>query len=110
MGRGRKNIYGYRKKRDDKFTVSMTQSPRLPRAPLPSFELGLSSFPPLPGAAGNLKTDDPLETRLSGTGARAAKDKNVNTDASTNTMPSGIPKEPQTVTTAPPACTERPPT
>ncbi|KAI1901383.1 hypothetical protein AGOR_G00033830 [Albula goreensis] len=39
-----------------------------------------------------------------------AKDKNVNVDASTNTMPSGIPKEPpQTVTVPLPASSESPP-
>ncbi|KAJ8336633.1 hypothetical protein SKAU_G00378530 [Synaphobranchus kaupii] len=111
MGRGRKNISGYRKKRDDKFTRGPTQSPPPPqKPPSPSFELGLSSFPPLPGAAGHLKTDEPLETRLSGMTIRATKDKNVNVDASTNTMPSGIPKEPQTVTVALAASTESPPT
>uniref|UniRef100_A0A8C6YU98 La ribonucleoprotein 4B n=1 Tax=Nothoprocta perdicaria TaxID=30464 RepID=A0A8C6YU98_NOTPE len=65
LGRGRKNSYGYRKKREDKFTVSQTQSPPPPKPPSPSFELGLSSFPPLPGAAGNLKTEDLFENRLS---------------------------------------------
>ncbi|KAJ8378181.1 hypothetical protein AAFF_G00245290 [Aldrovandia affinis] len=110
MGRGRKNIYGYRKKRDDKFTRGPTQSPPPQKPPSPSFELGLSSFPPLPGAAGHLIADDALETRLSSMVIGAAKDKNVNVDASTNTMPSGIPKEPpQTVTVPLPATTETPP-
>ncbi|KAK2500095.1 hypothetical protein MC885_012669 [Smutsia gigantea] len=58
LGRGRKNSFGYRKKREDKFTRSQTQSPTPPKPPSPSFELGLSSFPPLPGAAGHLKTED----------------------------------------------------
>lgn len=31
--------------------------PPPPKAPSPSFELGLSSFPPLPGAAGQLKPE-----------------------------------------------------
>ncbi|XP_061111635.1 la-related protein 4B-like [Conger conger] len=112
MGRGRKNIYGYRKKRDDKFTRGPTQSPPPPQKPAaPSFELGLSSFPPLPGAAGNLKTPDaPLETRLSGLTVRPPKDKNVNAEAGTNTTPSGIPKEPPPATAPPPACSESPPT
>ncbi|XP_025061553.1 la-related protein 4B isoform X2 [Alligator sinensis] len=65
LGRGRKNSYGYRKKREDKFTRGQTQSPPPPKPPSPSFELGLSSFPPLPGAAGNLKTEDLFENRLS---------------------------------------------
>lgn len=38
--------------------------PPPPKPPSPSFELGLSSFPPLPGAAGQLKTDDVFDTRL----------------------------------------------
>uniref|UniRef100_A0A8B9MV62 La ribonucleoprotein 4B n=1 Tax=Accipiter nisus TaxID=211598 RepID=A0A8B9MV62_9AVES len=63
--RNRKNSYGYRKKREDKFTRGQTQSPPPPKPPSPSFELGLSSFPPLPGAAGNLKTEDLFENRLS---------------------------------------------
>uniref|UniRef100_A0A8C7PZ80 La ribonucleoprotein 4B n=1 Tax=Oncorhynchus mykiss TaxID=8022 RepID=A0A8C7PZ80_ONCMY len=66
MGRGRTNIYGSRKKRDDnKFTRVATQSPPPQKPPSPSFELGLSSFPPLPGAAGHLKTPDNMfENRL----------------------------------------------
>lgn len=58
-----------------------TQSPppAPERAPSPSFELGLSSFPPLPGAAGNLKpevkTENNLENRLSDIVTGAAKDK-----------------------------------
>lgn len=35
-----------------------------PKPPSPSFELGLSSFPPLPGAAGHLKTEEVSENRL----------------------------------------------
>ncbi|XP_036375308.1 la-related protein 4B-like [Megalops cyprinoides] len=110
MGRGRKNIYGYRKKRDDKFTRATTQSPPPQKPPSPSFELGLSSFPPLPGAAGHLHSDDAFESRLPCVGVAAAKDKNVNVDASTNTMPSGIPKEPSQTVTAPlPVSSETPP-
>lgn len=47
------------------FQRSQTQSPTPPRPPSPSFELGLSNFPPLPGAAGHLKTEDLFENRLS---------------------------------------------
>ncbi|XP_054847244.1 la-related protein 4B isoform X3 [Eublepharis macularius] len=96
LGRGRKNTYGYRKKRDDKFTRGQTQSPPPPKPPSPSFELGLSSFPPLPGAAGNLKTEDLFENRLSSVvvGSGTSKERNLNVDASTNTVPSGIPREP----------------
>ncbi|XP_069026319.1 la-related protein 4B isoform X3 [Embiotoca jacksoni] len=58
IGRGRK-------KRDEKFTRVTPQSPPPPpKPPSPSFELGLSSFPPLPGAAGQLKTDDVFDNRL----------------------------------------------
>ncbi|OXB76802.1 UNVERIFIED_CONTAM: hypothetical protein H355_008191 [Colinus virginianus] len=118
LGRGRKNSYGYRKKREDKFTRGQTQSPPPPKPPSPSFELGLSSFPPLPGAAGNLKTEDLFENRLSNVVIGTTKERvssqcsflanpinwalwlpffvvqNVNVDASTNTVPSGIPREP----------------
>ncbi|KAM4689543.1 la-related protein 4B isoform 2-T2 [Discoglossus pictus] len=94
LGRGRKNSYGYRKKRDDKFSRGQTQSPPPVKPPSPSFELGLSSFPPLPGAAGNLKPDDFFENRLSSVVIGTSKEKNVNVDASTNTVPSGIPREP----------------
>ncbi|XP_039609511.1 la-related protein 4B isoform X1 [Polypterus senegalus] len=86
--RGRKNVYGYRKKREDKFT-RLTQSPPPQKPPSPSFELGLSSFPPLPGAAGHLMSED----RLSSTVTGSSKDKNVNVDANTNTVLSGIPQE-----------------
>uniref|UniRef100_A0A668ADG3 La ribonucleoprotein 4B n=1 Tax=Myripristis murdjan TaxID=586833 RepID=A0A668ADG3_9TELE len=65
MGRGRKNVSASRKKRDEKFTRVTPQSPPPPKPPSPSFELGLSSFPPLPGAAGQLKTDDVFDNRLS---------------------------------------------
>ncbi|XP_048367093.1 la-related protein 4B isoform X1 [Sphaerodactylus townsendi] len=94
LGRGRKNSYGYRKKREDKFARGQTQSPPPPKPPSPSFELGLSSFPPLPGAAGNLKTEDLFENRLSSVVAGTSKERNLNVDASTNTVPSGIPREP----------------
>lgn len=94
LGRGRKNSYGYRKKREDKFTRGQTQSPPPPKPPSPSFELGLSSFPPLPGAAGNLKTEDFFENRLSSVIIGTSKERNINVDASTNTIPSGIPREP----------------
>ncbi|XP_032900638.1 la-related protein 4B isoform X1 [Amblyraja radiata] len=97
MGRGRKNSYGYRKKREDKFTRSQTQSPPPPKPPSPNFELGLSNFPPLPGAAGNLKSEEVLENRLANVKI-IPKEKpqilqSVNVDASTNTIPSGIPRE-----------------
>ncbi|XP_069579738.1 la-related protein 4B isoform X5 [Brachyistius frenatus] len=65
IGRGRKNVSASRKKRDEKFTRVTPQSPPPPpKPPSPSFELGLSSFPPLPGAAGQLKTDDVFDNRL----------------------------------------------
>ncbi|KAM9844945.1 la-related protein 4B [Aulostomus maculatus] len=90
MGRGRK-------KRDEKFTRVTPQSPPPPpKPPSPSFELGLSSFPPLPGAAGHLKTEDVFDNRLAssvvvGTG----KERNTNADSSTGgaLSPAG-PKEP----------------
>ncbi|XP_070800680.1 la-related protein 4B-like [Pituophis catenifer annectens] len=96
LGRGRKNSYGYRKKRDDKFTRGQTQSPPPPKPPSPSFELGLSSFPPLPGAAGNLKTEDLFENQLSNVIVATSKEKNTkdhSVGVSTNTVPSGIPCE-----------------
>ncbi|XP_066484936.1 la-related protein 4B isoform X2 [Tiliqua scincoides] len=94
LARGRKNSYGYRKKREDKFTRGQTQSPPPPKPPSPSFELGLSSFPPLPGAAGNLKTEDLFENRLSNVAVGISKERNLGVDASTNTIPPGIPREP----------------
>ncbi|XP_026578730.1 la-related protein 4B-like [Pseudonaja textilis] len=92
-----KNSYGYRKKRDDKFTRGQTQSPPSPKPPSPNFELGLSSFPPLPGAAGNLKTEDLFEKQLSNVIVATSKEKNTkdhSVGASTNTVPSGVPREP----------------
>ncbi|XP_030055050.1 la-related protein 4B-like [Microcaecilia unicolor] len=88
-----------------------TQSPPPPKPPSPSFELGLSSFPPLPGAAGNLKTEDLFENRLASVViGTSAKDKNLNVDASTNTIPSGIPREPLLpVSSALPGTFESPP-
>ncbi|XP_021384480.2 la-related protein 4B isoform X1 [Lonchura striata] len=109
LGRGRKNSYGYRKKREDKFTRGQTQSPPPPKPPSPSFELGLSSFPPLPGAAGNLKAEDLFENRLSSVVIGTSKERNINVDASTNTIPSGIPREPLPVSSTLPRTFERSP-
>lgn len=93
-----------RKKRDEKFTVSTNFSsvvcvspmpvvtpflcaaqrvtppspPPPPKPPSPSFELGLSSFPPLPGAAGHLKTDDVFESRLASSVVVGAAKERVN--------------------------------
>ncbi|KAK3515783.1 hypothetical protein QTP70_031883 [Hemibagrus guttatus] len=99
MGRGRRNGYGYKKRRDDKFSKAPTQSPppAQERAPSPSFELGLSSFPPLPGAAGNLKPEvkpeNSLESRLSDIVTGAAKDKPVNKEAASSSVTSGTHRE-----------------
>ncbi|XP_012520398.1 PREDICTED: la-related protein 4B isoform X1 [Propithecus coquereli] len=94
LGRGRKNSFGYRKKREEKFTNSQTQSPTPPKPPSPSFELGLSNFPPLPGAAGNLKAEDLFENRLSGLIVGSAKERSLSADASSNTTPVAVPREP----------------
>ncbi|XP_021122015.1 la-related protein 4B isoform X10 [Heterocephalus glaber] len=90
--RSRKNSFGYRKKREEKFASSQTQSPTPPKPPSPSFELGLSNFPPLPGAAGNLKTEDLFENRLSSLIVGSSKERSLNADASTNTIPA-VPRE-----------------
>uniref|UniRef100_A0A2I3TSQ8 La ribonucleoprotein 4B n=2 Tax=Pan TaxID=9596 RepID=A0A2I3TSQ8_PANTR len=94
LGRGRKNSFGYRKKREEKFTSSQTQSPTPPKPPSPSFELGLSSFPPLPGAAGNLKTEDLFENRLSSLIIGPSKERTLSADASVNTLPVVVSREP----------------
>ncbi|XP_069504102.1 la-related protein 4B isoform X2 [Ambystoma mexicanum] len=109
LGRGRKNSYGYRKKRDERFVRGQTQSPPPPKPSSPSFELGLSSFPPLPGAAGILKTDEVFESGLSNITLGPSNEKNLNVDASTNTIPSGIPREPLLpVSSAQPGTCDRP--
>ncbi|XP_056105121.1 la-related protein 4B [Rhinichthys klamathensis goyatoka] len=99
-GRGRRGGYGYRKRRDDnKFPRAATQSPPpvQERTPSPSFELGLSSFPPLPGAAGNLKpevkTENSHDNRLSDVVTGAIKDKPLNKDVVTSRVISGTSKE-----------------
>ncbi|XP_032122005.1 la-related protein 4B isoform X5 [Sapajus apella] len=94
LGRGRKNSFGYRKKREEKFTSSQTQSPTPPKPPSPSFELGLSNFPPLPGAAGNLKTEDLFENRLSGLIIGSSKERTLSADSSMNTLPVVVSREP----------------
>ncbi|KTF95531.1 hypothetical protein cypCar_00021393 [Cyprinus carpio] len=98
--RNRRGGYGYRKRRDDnKFPRAATPSPPpvQERTPSPSFELGLSSFPPLPGAAGNLKpevkTESSLDNRLSDIVTGAVKDKPLNKDVVTSRVISGTPKE-----------------
>ncbi|XP_023252438.1 la-related protein 4B isoform X3 [Seriola lalandi dorsalis] len=97
VGRGRKNVSASRKKRDEKFTRVTPQSPPPPpKPPSPSFELGLSSFPPLPGAAGQLKTDDVFDNRLaSSVVVGTTKERNVSAESSTGgaLSPAG-PKEP----------------
>ncbi|XP_051943487.1 la-related protein 4B [Hippocampus zosterae] len=89
MGRGRK-------KRDEKFTRVTPQSPPPPpKAPSPSFELGLSSFPPLPGAAGHLKAEDIFDNRQASGIAPPTKDRNVSVDSSPGgALTSADPKEP----------------
>ncbi|KAL0627963.1 La-related protein 4B [Plecturocebus cupreus] len=94
LGRGRKNSFGYRKKREEKFTSSQTQSPTPPKPPSPSFELGLSNFPPLPGAAGNLKTEDLFENRLSSLIIGSSKERTLIADSSMNTLPVVVSREP----------------
>ncbi|XP_078185498.1 la-related protein 4B isoform X4 [Callithrix jacchus] len=93
LGRGRKNSFGYRKKREEKFTSSQTQSPTPPKPPSPSFELGLSNFPPLPGAAGNLKTEDLFENRLSSLIIGSSKERTLSADSSMNTLPVVVSRE-----------------
>uniref|UniRef100_A0A8C4IE78 La ribonucleoprotein 4B n=1 Tax=Dicentrarchus labrax TaxID=13489 RepID=A0A8C4IE78_DICLA len=93
IGRGRKNVSASRKKRDEKFTRVTPQSPPPPpKPPSPSFELGLSSFPPLPGAAGQLKTDDVFDNRLASSVVVGTAKERVRTDAKTEPAPG--PKEP----------------
>ncbi|CAB1326094.1 unnamed protein product, partial [Coregonus sp. 'balchen'] len=73
-----------------------TQSPPPQKPPSPSFELGLSSFPPLPGAAGHLKTPDNMfENRL------ASMNVSVDASAAGALLPSGGPKEPLRTVTSP---------
>ncbi|XP_026056991.1 la-related protein 4B-like isoform X1 [Carassius auratus] len=122
-GRGRRGGYGYRKRRDDnKFPRAATPSPPpvQERTPSPSFELGLSSFPPLPGAAGNLKpevkTENSLDNRLSDIVSGAVKDKEFHRDSFVSSQPlnkdvvtsrviSGTPKESVEAAPAPAAQT-----
>ncbi|KAM4728297.1 la-related protein 4B [Anableps anableps] len=88
VGRGRK-------KRDEKFTRVTPQSPPPPpKPPSPSFELGLSSFPPLPGAAGQLKTEEAFDSRLaSSVVVGSTKERNVTPDSSSSALPPAGPKE-----------------
>lgn len=58
--------------------VTPQSPPPPPKPPSPSFELGLSSFPPLPGAAGHLKTDDVFESRLASSVVIGAAKERVN--------------------------------
>ncbi|XP_007541128.1 la-related protein 4B isoform X4 [Poecilia formosa] len=89
VGRGRK-------KRDEKFTRATPQSPPPPpKPPSPSFELGLSSFPPLPGAAGQLKADEAFDSRLASSVVLGpTKERTVNPDPSGGAVPPAGPKEP----------------
>ncbi|XP_072297858.1 la-related protein 4B-like isoform X2 [Eucyclogobius newberryi] len=94
MGRGRK-------KRDEKFTRVTPQSPP-PKPPSPRLELGLSSFPPLPGAAGQLKTEDVFENRLASSVVIGnTKERNVNADLSSGAISPSGPKESQPSSTSP---------
>ncbi|XP_078790522.1 la-related protein 4B isoform X7 [Oryzias latipes] len=86
-----------RKKRDEKFTRMTPQSPPPPpKPPSPSFELGPSSFPPLPGAAGQLKTDDAFDNRLTSSVVIGTfKERNATADSSTGgALSPASPKEP----------------
>ncbi|XP_026004608.1 la-related protein 4B isoform X1 [Maylandia zebra] len=111
IGRGRKNVSASRKKRDEKFTRVTPQSPPPPpKPPSPSFELGLSSFPPLPGAAGQLKTDDVFDNRLaSSVVVGNSKERNVSAESSSGgTLSPAGPKEPLRSSTSPMATTFQP--
>ncbi|XP_005463088.1 la-related protein 4B isoform X3 [Oreochromis niloticus] len=111
IGRGRKNVSASRKKRDEKFTRVTPQSPPPPpKPPSPSFELGLSSFPPLPGAAGQLKTDDVFDSRLaSSVVVGNSKERNVSAESSSGgTLSPAGPKEPLRSSTSPMATTFQP--
>ncbi|XP_038159155.1 la-related protein 4B isoform X3 [Cyprinodon tularosa] len=96
VGRGRKNLSASRKKRDEKFTRAAPQSPPPPpKPPSPSFELGLSSFPPLPEAAGQLKADEAFDNRLgSSVVVGTTKERHVSADSSSSALPPAGPKEP----------------
>nr|XP_023686108.1 uncharacterized protein LOC111853450 isoform X1 [Paramormyrops kingsleyae] len=87
LGRGRKTAFGHKKKKDDKFTRG---SPLLivppQKAPTPSFQLDLSGFPSLPGAAGY--PVDGVDV------LRNPAPANENQDSSTDAVPSGTPREP----------------
>ncbi|KAK7945377.1 hypothetical protein WMY93_001105 [Mugilogobius chulae] len=101
IGRGRKNISASRKKRDEKFTRVTPPSPP-PKPPSPRLELGLSSFPPLPGAAGQLKTEEAFDNRLASSVVIGnAKERNVNTDLSSGAISPSGPKESQPSSTSP---------
>ncbi|CAL9688539.1 unnamed protein product [Knipowitschia caucasica] len=94
IGRGRK-------KRDEKFTRVTPPSPP-PKPPSPRLELGLSSFPPLPGAAGQLKTEDVFENRLvSSVVSGNVKDRNVNAESHSGAISPSGPKESQPSSTSP---------
>ncbi|XP_036072181.1 la-related protein 4B isoform X2 [Oryzias melastigma] len=93
-----------RKKREEKFPRMTPQSPPPPpKPPSPSFELGPSSFPPLPGAAGQLKTDDAFDNRLtSRTVVGTNKERNASADSSSGAALSpASPKEPLWTSTSP---------
>ncbi|XP_055084281.1 la-related protein 4B [Periophthalmus magnuspinnatus] len=90
-----------RKKRDEKFTRVTPPSPP-PKPPSPRLELGLSSFPPLPGAAGQLKTEDVFESRLASSVVIGnTKERNVNADLSSGAISPSGPKESQPSSTSP---------
>ncbi|XP_043991073.1 la-related protein 4B isoform X2 [Gambusia affinis] len=96
VGRGRK-------KRDEKFSRATPQSPPPPpKPPSPSFELGLSSFPPLPGAAGQLKADEAFDSRLASSVVLGpTRERTVNPDPSSSTVPPAGPKEPLRTSASP---------
>uniref|UniRef100_A0A3B5AG73 La ribonucleoprotein 4B n=1 Tax=Stegastes partitus TaxID=144197 RepID=A0A3B5AG73_9TELE len=102
IGRGRKNVSASRKKRDEKFTrVTPPSPPPPPKPPSPSFELGLSSFPPLPGAAGQLKTDDVFDNRLaSSVVVGTAKERAKVTEVKPKEVQLSVERVPGTLSTA----------
>ncbi|KAJ4918252.1 hypothetical protein JOQ06_007911, partial [Pogonophryne albipinna] len=77
--------------------VTPQSPPPPPKPPSPSFELGLSSFPPLPGAAGQLKTtEEVFDNRLASSVVIGnVKERNVSAESSSGSVlsPAG-PKEP----------------
>lgn len=91
--RSRKNSFGYRKKREEKFTSSQTQSPTWPKPPSQTLNWGCPTSPHYLELQA-IWWQDLFENRPSSSVIGLSKERSLHADASRNAIPVVVPREP----------------